>query len=95
MRCHPDFASDLRVATEYYDEISVGLGNRLRDTIRKQLELISEHSEAFAIIHNQVRAIRLRNFPYLILFRSYPDHVYFVGFVHASSDRTHWFDRVD
>lgn len=94
-RYHPKFAADLKFANEYYDNISIDLGNRFRKTVGDQLTLISEIPEAFATIHNQVRAARLRNFPYLILYRNFPDHVYVVGFVHAASDRQHWFDRID
>ena len=94
-RYHPNFVADLRNATQYYDDISLDIGNQLRDEIKSRIELIASTSEGFATIHNSVRALRLKKFPYVILYRSYADHVQFVGLVLGSSERQHWFDNIE
>ena len=91
-RYHPNFIADLKNAAGYYDGISTSVGNKLRDEIQSKIELIGSASEGFAIIHNNVRAVRLRKFPYVLLYRSFEDHVQFVGLVLGSSERRNWFD---
>ena len=93
-RFHPSFVVDLSSATEYYDEMPPSIGNRLRDEVQSRIDLIAENSEAFPRVHNDVRALRLKKFPYVILFRSHPDFVQFVGLVQGNTDRKHWFDRI-
>jgi len=94
-RYHPNFVADLKNAIEFYDGMSSEIGNKLRDEIQSTIELIASTSEGFAIIHNNVRALRLKKFPYLILYRSFPGHVQFVGFVLGSSERQNWFDDIE
>ncbi len=48
-RYHPQFVADLRIAASYYDDISINLGNRLRATIQKHLELISDSPVGFGV----------------------------------------------
>ncbi len=49
-RYHPQFVADLRIATSYYDDISINLGNRLRATIQKHLELISDSPVGLGLV---------------------------------------------
>lgn len=94
-RYHPGFAKDVRGAATYYRRISHRVENRFREVVKRQLEVITDHSDAFATVHQNVRAVRLRRFPYVVLYEAHSDFVLFVGLVHAASDREHWFDRSD
>ena len=94
-RYHPKFFADLKTALDYYDEISTELGNRFRAEIKSRTKLIASTSEGFAKIHNDVRALRLHRFPYVILYRSYSDHVQFVGLIEGSAERKNWFDNIE
>ena len=92
---HPKFAVDLKNATSYYDEISLRVGNDFRDEVQAKLDLIASTSEGFAIIYRDVRPVRLRKFPYVLLYRSYNDHVQYVGLVFGSTERINWFNIPD
>jgi len=92
---HPNFVADLNSAINYYDDISLDIGSKLRDEIKSKVDLIASASEGFAIVHNSVRVLRLKKFPYVILYRSYDDHVQFVGLVLGSTERQHWFDDIE
>ena len=94
-RYHPSFVADLKRATEYYDDISSITGNKLRDEIQSKIELVGCTSEGFATIHNNIRALRLKKFPYVMLYRSFDDYVQFVGLVLGSTERKHWFDSLE
>ena len=62
-RFHSDFVLDLVSITEYYDSISASTGNRFRENIDERLDLILDSPEAFAVMYEAVRAVRMRNFP--------------------------------
>ena len=94
-RFHPRFVTDIKIATEYYDGISLVVGNKLRQEIKSKIDLIASTPEGFGIVHNNVRALRLKRFPYVLLYRSFDDHVQFAGLVLGSTERKHWFDGIE
>ena len=90
-RYHPTFVNDLSTAVDYYDTISTDLGNRFRDAVREKLGLISQSPELYAQIHENLRAVRLNRFPYVVIYRNHQELVAMLGIKHASSDPTTWF----
>ena len=94
-RFAPLFANDLKQAVDYYDDISTRTGNGFREEVESKLDLVASTSEGFATVYNEVRALRLRKFPYMLLYRSFARHVEFLGLVHGSKARSHWFERMD
>ncbi len=92
-RYHPLFADDLLSAVSYYDDISVELGNRFRTSVRDQLRVISERSESFARINEDMRASMINHFPYVVLFEDGGETVAIFGIFHAASDQSGWFER--
>ena len=94
-RFSPKFVNDLKDVLARYDEISEVIGEKVRVEIQSQLDLVAGTSEGFAKIHREIRAVRIKKFPYVLLFRSFGDHVQFVGLVLGSTEREHWFDNID
>jgi hypothetical protein len=92
-RFHQDFPVDLAAATTYYDEISVRLGDRFRDSIRRMLGVIRERPESFGLVTKRLRVAVVPHFPYVILFRVASGTILFTGLFHAMSDPKHWDDR--
>lgn len=90
---HPSVAQDLSFATEYYDKISIELGNRFRTSVRDRLRVIAERPETYARIHVEMRAATIERFPYVILFEDHTENVKILGVFHAASDRSGWFTR--
>ncbi|TWU05801.1 hypothetical protein Pla52n_15160 [Stieleria varia] len=78
-------ADDLSSATNYYDEISVDLGNRLRD--------LSQRPESFGCVHGIMRVATVNRFPYVLLFENRDEFVAILGVFHAASDQSGWFER--
>lgn len=93
-RYHPLVADDLSSATEYYDNISVELGNRFRKSVRNRLQVVAECPESYARIHDEMRAATIDRFPYVNLFEDHPDEVAVLGLFHAASDHSGWFTRL-
>jgi hypothetical protein len=92
-RYHPLVANDLSSATEFYDGISVELGNRFRASVRNRLRAVSIRPESFAVIHDQMRAALFDRFPYVVIFEDHADSVAILGIFHAASDQQGWFTR--
>jgi toxin ParE1/3/4 len=93
-RYHPQFPSDLRDAILHFEGISPSLGKRFREEVREKLAIITEHPELYARLSGEIRASRLRRFPYVVLYTLDADRVFFISLVLGSSDRTSWFDRL-
>ena len=93
-RFHKDFVLDLVSITDYYDSVSLDAANRFRETLDYWLDLVVGSPEAFVPIYKSVRAVRMRGFPYVILYEIHDDIVLFIGIVHGASDHENWFHRI-
>ncbi len=93
LRFHPLVAADLSEALQWYDEISIGLGNRFRESVDARFDEIAKHPEQFALAYDDVRFTRLRSFPYIILFRERGIVVHLLGVFHGASDPEKWRER--
>ena len=93
-RFAPSFVNDLQDVLERYNEISAGIGEKVRIEIQSRLDLVSVTPEGFAKIHRDIRSVRLKKFPCVLLYRSFGDHVQFVGLVLGSTERENWFDNI-
>ena len=66
-RLHKLFPADIAQATQYYDDISVDLGNRFRDGVRFMLAEISDRPESFGFVRKPLRVAMINGFPLLIV----------------------------
>jgi hypothetical protein len=92
---HPNFASDLKVATDYYDGISIDLGNRFRTSVRDRIRQINGTPELYGRINARFRGVLVKQFPYVVLYDDRPKMIVFVGIQHAASDQEGWFKETD
>ena len=74
LRFHPLVADDLGAAIEWYENISVDLGNRFRRAVDARLDSIETHPESFSFVHEFLRAAIVDGFPYLITYRLHPQN---------------------
>ena len=88
-----EFSADLSVAVDRYDSISTNTGNRFREQLDRRLDLIMASPEGFASIHDTVRAVRVRSYPYVVLYEVFEDHVKFIALVHGAGSRENWFEK--
>ena len=83
---YPAIPEDLALAFAYYDEISITLGNRFRDSVQILLSSISERPESFPMDVEPIRFGRVERFPYLIFFVPRASHVSVIAILHGASD---------
>lgn len=93
-RFSPGFVADLGLAVEHYDSISVATGNRFRENLNSRLDLVMNSPEGFAKVYETVRAVRVKSYPYVILYEVLTDHVDFIALVHGAGSRKNWFENL-
>lgn len=90
LRFHPHVADDLRSAIEWYDRISVELGNRFRRAVDARLDDVASRPKSFGLIDEVLRAARVNKFPYLIIFNDTGSATEVLGVHHTASDPENW-----
>jgi plasmid stabilization system protein ParE len=70
-------ADDAKEAYEYYEERQPGLGDRFLAEVLVRFNEISKHPHYYGFIDEQhvIRDIKLRSFPYLVLYEVEADKV--------------------
>ena len=90
---------EFRSYIRWYENESVGLGDRLWSEIQAAIEWISEYPEIGETVRRvrargAVRRVPLRHFPFLLVYREHPDHLEIVALAHTSRRPTYWRDRL-
>jgi plasmid stabilization system protein ParE len=93
LRFHPLVAEDIRLASEWYDEISLDLGNRFRRAVDGRFDAVELRPELFGRVAEELRAVRLEGFPYLIIYRIEQQAIEILGVFHAAADPQKWHIR--
>jgi len=65
----PSAYADIKVAVDYYNSRSNGLGSRMAIEIDQMLEKIALNPLIFSVRHRHVRAAKLPSFPFLIFYK--------------------------
>ena len=69
-RYHPQVAADLRDVCQYYDAISIAVGNRFRTNVQIKIQAIVERPETYKFIVGCFRCALVGRFPYFSYFAS-------------------------
>ncbi|MDO9254635.1 MAG: type II toxin-antitoxin system RelE/ParE family toxin [Bacteroidales bacterium] len=64
---------DLQQGIDWYNEQQKGLGSRFFTSVKEQITRISKSPASIAIRYDEVRCVKIRDFPYLIHFMIFPD----------------------
>jgi mRNA-degrading endonuclease RelE of RelBE toxin-antitoxin system len=80
---HPKAETEYIHAFRWYENQLIGLGHRFEKAFDEKLQAIQANPFLFAVKYNAFREARLKTFPYLIVYRIYPQkQVIFVSAVH-------------
>lgn len=82
-----------------YENENPGLGDRLLAEIQAAISLISDHPSIGEMVvrvrvREKVRRVPLRHFPFLLVYREYPDHLEIVALAHMSRKPRYWRNRL-
>jgi len=93
LRFHPEVVSDLREAIGWYSEISQDLANDFRQVIDASLGRLVANPELYPHAFDDVRFVRVRTFPYLVLYKNMNEVPFVLGIFHGASDPSKWRQR--
>lgn len=93
VRVTPEAEADIAEAFSWYEEADPGLGQRFVRAVRDAATLIGENAEMFAPVHQDVRRILLRKFPYSLFYVVEADAVVILGCFHGRRDPSSWKNR--
>ncbi|MBL0357396.1 MAG: type II toxin-antitoxin system RelE/ParE family toxin [Chitinophagaceae bacterium] len=89
-RFHPDIERDYSDAYEWYEDKVAGLGERFIKAVRKKIEEIAEHPQAFGRrVNKGYREAQVDFFPYLIIYKVYKDkNEVFISSIHHTKKQS-------
>ena len=91
----PAAAADIENAYHWYRDKRPELGSAFLGAVRAAGVRIIENPETYPVFHREARRIRLKRFPYSLLYRLYPDCVVIVACLHGRRDPLIWKARTD
>jgi hypothetical protein len=80
-------------ARDWYAQHSQRAADAFVAEMDRQLLRIADNAESFPLILGDVRRVRLRRFPYSLLFKVDNDICFVIACFHASRDPNVWRDR--
>jgi len=81
---------DAEDARDFYETKRVGLGQRFLDRLNDKVAQIGFMPKLFGVAWKDVRAVRIKTFPYVLYYRVFTDRVEVLAVMHGSRDRTEW-----
>ena len=90
----PAAAADIESAMLWYEGQSPGLGADFLTAVDAALHRIRRHPAIFAKIHRDARRVLIHKYPYMIVYRVYPDRVLVLACMHGKRDPERWRSRV-
>ena len=93
VRTHPDADAELEAATFFYENRSDGLGDDLLYDFERTIQCIVAAPTRYRKICDQIRQIRLRRFPFNIVYEVSENIIYILAFAHLRRRPFYWQDR--
>ncbi len=84
---------DVQEARDQFEAIRVGLGNQVLARFREVLARIEKMPELHGKVWEDVRAVRLKQFRYIVYFIVLADRVEVLAVLHSARDPSSWQSR--
>lgn len=93
VRYHPLFDCDVLEAAAWYDQRSPELGNLFVEAARAATKRIIDQPSLFASTEHGLRYVRLKRFPYVVLFDVTATEILMLGVLHTAGSIEKWRER--
>ena len=91
----PEARLEFEDAYAYYETQQEGLGQRLKQDVRKALQRIRQWPLSCPVEAEGIRRLFLTRFPYKLLYPVEADHLYVIAFAHQHRAPEYWSDRLE
>ena len=75
---------------DYYEEIRPSLAEDFLEKVAAALARAADHPHAFALVHRDLRRVRLTRFPHGLIYRVVGDTLVVVACTHPRQNPTRW-----
>jgi len=86
----PEASRDAEEVRDHFDSLRTGLGQTFLDRLNEALARIGTMPELYGVVWRNVRALRLRQFTYVVYYRVHDDCVEVLAVMHGSRDASDW-----
>jgi plasmid stabilization system protein ParE len=86
-------SQDVAEARDHFEAQQAGLGQAFLDRLDEALARIGAMPQIYAVVWQNVRAARLRQFTYVVYYRIHDDRVEILAVIHGSRDAAAWQGR--
>ena len=93
LRVTPATSDDIADAYDWYESQRAGLGELFRAELNVAVTLLREFSEAGPAVHQDLRRLLLRRFPYAVYYRRTETEIVIRGCLRAHRDPRAWRKR--
>ncbi len=90
----PAADADIQTAHDALERGRAGFGARFVARVRQVLERIEAAPEMYGVVWQDVRAVRLKKFRYVVYYIVLADRVDVLAVLHGSQDAAEWQSRV-
>ena len=91
----PAAEADIQETYDYLEERRAGLGEQFVARLRDVFESIESRPEAPPIVWQDVRAVRVHKFQYVVYYVLFADRVEIMAVIHGARHASTWQSRVD
>jgi plasmid stabilization system protein ParE len=89
----PEVRDDVDTAYARYEGLRAGLGDEFLKALRDQLDRIEANPALYGVLFQDVRAARLRRFPYVVYYRLEPSRIFVLAVQHGGGNPQTWQSR--
>lgn len=90
----PAAEADSQEAYAALERVQAGLGHRFSTQLGNVLERIERMPEMYGVVWQDVRAVRLKRFRYVVFYVVFSDRVEVLAVMHGACDPSAWQSRL-
>ncbi len=84
---------DIRETYDHLEQIRIGLGEQFSLRLREVLQRIETMPEAYGVVWQDARGVRVRKFQYVIYYVVFTDRVEVLAVMHGARHESTWQTR--
>ena len=86
VRIRPEAELDLQDAYSYFEQCKVGLGTDFMECVENALAKVSANYEHYPIVHQSIRRILVRRFPFAVFFKEVDSIILVFAVLHCARE---------
>jgi hypothetical protein len=94
VRIRSEAELDLQDAYSYFEQCKVGLGTEFMECVENALAKVSANDEHYPIVHQSIRRILVRRFPFAVFFKKVDNIILVFAVLHCAREPRAWRARL-